>query len=110
MCYWIEQTAGVLDDTARALDTAVRAGDMATAQRIYTGVTGEPGSQPANHDNCWWLYNAAGRIRSHTGFGPEAVEKFAGREFDMSDRHYFEAKAALATRKLGGTWRVLWEY
>ena len=107
MCYYMLQTTGVLDDLARSLEGAVRAGDLVSARRIYHNATGQDG---AIDNSTWWTFCAGDRIRSESGISPEDVEKYTGYPVDVSDKRYFTTKAAMAARKLGGTWEVHWEY
>lgn len=100
--YYIEQTEGQLNDQAHALAEAVRRDDMPAAARIFREATGRAGSQPETRENVWWLYNADRCIRTHCG-GLTPYARFPGKED-------YEQLARVASAKLGGKWRVVYEY
>jgi len=98
--YYIEQSEGLLYDASHALHTALRALDYETAESIYREHVGEPPA-PADINDCWWLYNAANRVRR--AYHVEVA-------YDHNGERYAHALARAATRKHGGTWVVHYEY
>ncbi len=100
--YYIKQIEGKLNDMANELTEAVKRDDIPTAARIFREATGREGSQPETRENVWWIYNAADCIRNHCG-DLTTYARFPGQED-------YEKLARVAAAKLGGKWKVIYEY
>ena len=111
MVFYLEQVEGKLNEAAKALHEAVRSGNQAAAEAIYTKYVGE---FPEHAGTCWWTFNAAAAVRRNHGVFTEAAERFdamwgeGSHVWNSEDFHKFMAK--MAAEKVGGEWRVCWEY
>lgn len=106
--YNVIQTEGKLNDLANGLFQAVKSGDFDKASELFEQVTGQEGSQPANSENVWWLFNAADCIRTHHEVNTDKAIKISGDKY--FGKRYFESVKRLATEKHGGKWEMRYEY
>jgi len=101
--YYIEQTEGKLVDAAETVRQAIQDGDFERARQLYINAMGV---DPQVEGQTWWKYCAYHHIVTNAGLTVEDYASFTG---NTQEKRMHQA-AALATRRVGGTWAVRYEY
>ena len=99
--YYIEQVEGTLKEASEGLRLAVRDGEMEVAKVIYRQHVGEP----PTISRIWWMFNAPSRVARHSRLTADDWATFHG---SQKSRAYQAAR--LAESRVGGKWRVFYEY